>query len=59
MASNKNFDFRKIENFARSKLCYPKEYQKIKETKLISENLVRTLKLLMGISHTKGKKGDT
>ena len=48
MASNKQVDLRKVEEFDRSK-CYPGEnveklYQKIKERRLILENLVRTLK---------------
>ena len=43
----KNIKNRKIENFVRSKY-YPDDILKEREKKLISENLVRTLKLLMG-----------
>ena len=35
---------------------FPEEYRKIKETKIISKNLVRTLKSLMGKKGKKGKK---
>ena len=47
MASNKHVDLRKTENFVRSK-CYPENISKDKK-KLTSENLVRTLKSLLGI----------
>ena len=43
----KNIKNRKIENFVRSKY-YPDDILKERKKKLISENLVRTLKLLMG-----------
>ena len=56
MASN-NVYLRKIENFVSCK-CYPEEYRKINKKKVISENIVRTLKSLMGTLHIKGKKGD-
>ena len=88
MASNKHADFRKTENFDRSK-CYPEDVSKdkrkeeaeacnfIKKETLaqvfsfefceISKNTfsyrtplvaasIRTLKSLMGIKHTKGKR---
>ena len=48
MASNKHVDLRKTENFVRSK-CYPEDISKDKGRKLISQNLIRTLKSLMGI----------
>ena len=44
MTSNKHNDLRKIENFVRSK-SYLEDVWKVKERKLISENLVRNLNL--------------
>ena len=38
---------RKTENFVTRK-CYPKKYEKVKERKLNSENLVTSLKSLVG-----------
>ena len=49
MGINKYVDLKKIKIFARRK-CYPEDnILLIKERKLILENLVRTLKLFMGI----------
>ena len=49
MASNKHVDLRKTENFVRSKY-YPEDISKNTKLKEVtSENLVRTLKSLMGI----------
>ena len=49
MAINEHVDLRKTENFVRRRKCYAEDIRKIKERKLVSENLKRTLKWLMGI----------
>ena len=48
MASNKQLDSRKLKTLLEVNVIL-KIYPKIKERKLISENLIRTLKSLIGI----------
>ena len=55
MASNIQVDLRKTENFVGSK-CYPEDISEVKERKLISENLVRSLKSFDGHLTCKGKR---
>ena len=56
MASNKHADLRKTENLVLEVKVILKIYQKIKERKLILENLVRTFKIVGGHLTYKGKK---
>ena len=56
MASNKHADLRKTENLVLEVKVILKIYQKIKERKLILENLVRTFKIVGRHLTYKGKK---